>query len=64
MSQKEVLDFLENNKNMFFTAKEIAKNFSMNSNSIRVNLMRLRKWNFIKTKFNPGINSYLYSAKD
>ena len=65
MSQYDILAYLENNKNLFFTAEELSKHFDQNSNSIRMNLLKLRRRGFVNFKLLQSYRKdyYVYSYK-
>lgn len=68
MSQQEILNFLKQNKNKWFSVKEIAEKTNLPKPRITHNLMRLRKSEYIFYKFNKNLyqngTSYIYKYKN
>lgn len=56
MSQNEILEHLEKNKNKWFTTLELVEHFKIHT--ISGSLTKLRKWKFVKIKSYPYIDSY------
>ena len=50
MTQDDVLAFLKKNKGKWFSASQIKEKMGYESNSVRNNLSRLRKTDFMKVK--------------
>jgi len=55
MGQQEVFNFLKNNRNGWFTSRQIADNLKASYGSVSVSLMKLRKSEQIKFKKNKLI---------
>ena len=64
MAQKEVLQFLKNNPEGWFTTKELSKLLGPNKTSINVNVNKLRRTGEVRYKFRrPQHGGYLYQYK-
>jgi Mn-dependent DtxR family transcriptional regulator len=64
MAQYDVNDFLKNNKDEWFTSKDISKALNINRRSVTISLQRLRKHGYISYKQFNNIG-YLYKySKD
>ena len=57
MSQQEILDFLEKNKEKMFNSKELAKELNISMSSITTNLTKLKRHNLVLFKETPIFNN-------
>ena len=61
MGQQEVFNFLKNNKDRWWSSKEIAAQLSASVGSVTTTLTKLRKRNEVRHKMSPiKTNMYLY----
>lgn len=63
MGQQEVYDFLCENKNDWFTSRQISDALEVSIGSVTMSLKKLRKTNMIKYKMTGKRNAYLYTIE-
>jgi len=63
MGQQEVYDFLKENRNNWFTSKEITKKLSISLGSITMSLKKLRQSGILHHRFTGERHSYEYRFK-
>jgi len=70
MGQQEVFTFLENNRNKWFTSRQIADKLKASYGSVSVSIMKLRKSgqirfkkNKLPTKTHGRVGKFIYSQK-
>lgn len=65
MGQQEVYDFLMQNRNTWYTSKEIAEQLRLSMGSVTSNLKKLRKSHSIAyhLQSKQGKRNYIYSFK-
>ncbi len=63
MGQQEVYDFLKNNRNSWFTSKEITKKLNTSLGSVTMSLKKLRQSGILHHRFTGERNSYQYRFK-
>ena len=64
MSQEQIVKFLEQNPDNWFTYRDIANKADVSLNSINVSLRKLRSWGLINYKEIKGrYRRYEYQAK-
>ncbi|MFP4403355.1 MAG: replication/maintenance protein RepL [Candidatus Woesearchaeota archaeon] len=63
MGQQEVYNFLKDNKNKWFTSKEISEATNVSIGSVTMSLKKLRKSQMIKYKNTGKRNEFYYMFK-
>ena len=68
MGQEEVLNFLRDHPNEWFSSKQMVEIMNTDPHRLHVNLNRLRRWNHIlfksKVQTKCDMSSYVYKFKD
>ena len=62
MTQQKVLEFLKQNKDKWFTVKQISKSMGVSTGSIGANIKKLREYKMLLFK-EKRFNSYYYKHK-
>jgi len=63
MGQQEVSDFLKENRQKWFSSKEIATSLAVSTGSVINNLSKLRKSGNVNYKESNRTNQFLYKYK-
>ncbi|MFH1641980.1 MAG: HTH domain-containing protein [Nanoarchaeota archaeon] len=63
MGQQEVYDFLKNNRNSWFTSKEITNKLNISLGSVTMSLKKLRQSGILHHRFTGKRNLYEYRYK-
>ena len=68
MGQEEVLNFLREHPNEWFSSKQISEMMNIDPNRLYRNLNRLRRWNHVlfkrKVKTKNDMSSYVYKFNE
>lgn len=63
MGQQEVYNFLKDNKNKWFTSKQISESIDVSIGSVTMSLKKLRKSQLVKYKNTGKRNEFKYMFK-
>jgi Mn-dependent DtxR family transcriptional regulator len=63
MGQQEVYNFLKQNKNKWFTSKQISESIGVSIGSVTMSLKKLRKSQLVKYKNTGKRNEFKYMFK-
>ncbi len=63
MGQQEVYNFLKDNKNKWFTSKQISESINVSIGSVTMSLKKLRKSQLVKYKNTGKRNEFKYMFK-
>lgn len=65
MGQREIIEYLKNNKNRWITTKEICESINKPDSNVHTCLQKLRKWKLVNWKLvNGKLNKFAYSYKE